>query len=162
MAVRPHDSTARNALVASAGSALSTRLAAPACTTIMLTLCVTTSCISLAMRARCCSSARLVASSCSARAWRSRAPESPAALPAQGPLAWLTPREREVAALLLRGMSNRQIAEDLVITERTAETHVCRILSKLGLDSRAQIAAWVIDNGLLESRGTMAASAKAS
>ena len=91
-----------------------------------------------------------------------RAPESPAALPAQGPLAWLTPREREVAALLLRGMSNRQIAEDLVITERTAETHVCRILSKLGLDSRAQIAAWVIDNGLLETRGTMAASAKAS
>jgi predicted ATPase/DNA-binding CsgD family transcriptional regulator len=85
-----------------------------------------------------------------------RTPESPAALPAQGPLAWLTPREREVAALLLRGMSNRQIAENLVITERTAETHVCRILSKLGLDSRAQIAAWVIDNGLLESRGAAA------
>ena len=81
-----------------------------------------------------------------------RAAESPAALPPQGPLAWLTPREREVAALLLRGMSNRQIAEELVITERTAETHVCRILSKLGLDSRAQIAAWVIDNGLLETR----------
>jgi len=92
-----------------------------------------------------------------AAATTTRAAESPAALPAQGPLAWLTPREREVAALLLRGMSNRQIAEDLVITERTAETHVCRILSKLGLDSRAQIAAWVIDNGLLESRGPAAA-----
>jgi len=49
-------------------------------------------------------------------------------------------------------MSNRQIAEALVITERTAETHVCRILSKLGLDSRAQIAAWIIDNGLLDVR----------
>jgi predicted ATPase/DNA-binding NarL/FixJ family response regulator len=81
-----------------------------------------------------------------------KATESRAALPPQGALAWLTPREREVAALLLRGMSNRQIAEDLVITERTAETHVCRILSKLGLDSRAQIAAWIIDNGLLDAR----------
>jgi non-specific serine/threonine protein kinase len=77
---------------------------------------------------------------------------SPAALPPLGPLAFLTPREREVAALLLRGLSNRQIAEVLVITERTAETHVCRILSKLELDSRAQIAAWVIDNGLLDTR----------
>ena len=76
---------------------------------------------------------------------------SQAALPAQGPLAWLTPREREVAALLLRGLSNRHIAEELVITERTAETHVCRILSKLGLDSRAQIAAWIIDNGLMDT-----------
>jgi predicted ATPase/DNA-binding NarL/FixJ family response regulator len=82
----------------------------------------------------------------------SKTTESRAALPPQGALAWLTPREREVAALLLRGMSNRQIAEDLVITERTAETHVCRILSKLGLDSRAQIAAWIIDNGLLDAR----------
>ncbi|HEY0581920.1 MAG TPA: LuxR C-terminal-related transcriptional regulator, partial [Chloroflexota bacterium] len=64
---------------------------------------------------------------------------------ASGPLACLTPREREVAALLLRGHSNRQIAEVLVVTERTAETHVCRILSKLGLDSRAQLAALVMD-----------------
>ena len=78
MAVRPLDSTARNALMASAGSALSTRRAAPACTTIMLTLCVTTSCSSLARRARSSASARLVAASCSAWAWRSRAPESPA------------------------------------------------------------------------------------
>lgn len=77
---------------------------------------------------------------------------TPVGLPAQGPLAWLTPREREVAALLLRGLSNRHIAEELVITERTAETHVCRILSKLGLDSRAQIAAWIIDNGLIDVR----------
>jgi DNA-binding NarL/FixJ family response regulator len=82
----------------------------------------------------------------------------PAALPPNGPLAWLTPREREVAALLLRGLSNRHIAEELVITERTAETHVCRILSKLGLDSRAQIAAWIMDNGLMDSRPRAAAS----
>jgi non-specific serine/threonine protein kinase len=45
-------------------------------------------------------------------------------------------------------MSNRLIAEQLVITERTAETHVCRILSKLGLGSRAQIAALVLGQQL--------------
>jgi DNA-binding NarL/FixJ family response regulator len=45
-------------------------------------------------------------------------------------------------------MSNRQIAEQLVITERTAETHVCRILSKLGLGSRAQMAALIMDQQL--------------
>jgi DNA-binding NarL/FixJ family response regulator len=73
---------------------------------------------------------------------------APAKATATGPLAWLTPREQEVANLLLRGQSNRQIAESLVITERTAETHVCRILSKLGLDSRAQIAALVLENRL--------------
>jgi DNA-binding NarL/FixJ family response regulator len=84
--------------------------------------------------------------------------ESPLALPAQGQLVLLTPREREVAALLLRGLSNRHIAEELVITERTAETHVCRILSKLGLDSRAQIAAWIIDNGLMETTRVRIAS----
>ena len=52
----------------------------------------------------------------------------------------LTPRERQVANLLLRGITNRQIGAELQITERTAETHVCRILAKLKLDSRAQLA----------------------
>ena len=51
----------------------------------------------------------------------------------------LTPREREVAALLRRGLTNRQIAEQLVIGERTVETHVERILRKLGLSSRVQV-----------------------
>jgi DNA-binding CsgD family transcriptional regulator len=60
-------------------------------------------------------------------------------------MAGLTNREREVVALVLRGASNRRIAEELVVTERTAETHVCRILSKLGLSSRAQIAALLVD-----------------
>jgi DNA-binding CsgD family transcriptional regulator len=72
-------------------------------------------------------------------------------LPAHVQLLGLTTREREVAALLLRGMSNRQIAEQLVITERTAETHVCRILSKLGLGSRAQLAALIVDQQLAQS-----------
>jgi DNA-binding CsgD family transcriptional regulator/tetratricopeptide (TPR) repeat protein len=55
----------------------------------------------------------------------------------------LSPREREVAALIAEGRSNRQIGETLVISERTAEHHVQSILSKLGFDSRAQVAAWV-------------------
>jgi DNA-binding CsgD family transcriptional regulator len=78
-----------------------------------------------------------------------RAPKPASAeLPAHIELTGLTAREREVSALLLRGMSNRLIAEQLVITERTAETHVCRILSKLGLGSRAQIAALVLGQQL--------------
>ncbi|HEY3109371.1 MAG TPA: helix-turn-helix transcriptional regulator, partial [Chloroflexota bacterium] len=60
----------------------------------------------------------------------------------------LTRREREVAALLAQGLTNRQIAERLVLTERTAETHVHNILSKLGLSSRAQIAVWAVANSV--------------
>ena len=55
----------------------------------------------------------------------------------------LTPREREVAGFVAQGMTNKQIAEQLVISERTAETHVEQIRSKLGFRSRAQIAGWV-------------------
>jgi DNA-binding CsgD family transcriptional regulator len=54
----------------------------------------------------------------------------------------LTEREREVASLLARGCSNREIANTLVISENTAEVHVKHILSKLGLKSRSQVAAW--------------------
>ena len=54
----------------------------------------------------------------------------------------LTPRELEVAKLVSRGHTNRQIAEVLVIAERTAETHARNIREKLGLTTRAQIAAW--------------------
>ncbi|GGL13634.1 ATP-binding protein [Nocardia jinanensis] len=57
----------------------------------------------------------------------------------------LTRREREVAQLVGRGMSNREIAHALVIAQRTAETHVERILTKLGFTSRTQIAAWLAD-----------------
>ena len=52
----------------------------------------------------------------------------------------LTPREREVLAGVARGLSNRSIAEELGITERTARTHVSNILAKLGLASRTQAA----------------------
>jgi DNA-binding NarL/FixJ family response regulator len=56
----------------------------------------------------------------------------------------LTRREQEVVALLARGWSNRQIAARLVITAGTARIHVERILGKLGLRSRAQVAAWAV------------------
>ncbi len=60
----------------------------------------------------------------------------------------LTAREREVAALIAQGKTSREIADLLVISERTAEVHVSNILGKLGFTSRAQIAAWVVERGL--------------
>ena len=65
-------------------------------------------------------------------------------------IALLTPRERQVAILVARGLTNRQIAETLVIAERTADVHVSNILNKLTLTSRAQLAAWVVRHGLLD------------
>ena len=56
----------------------------------------------------------------------------------------LTRREQEVAALVAQGLTNRQIAERLFISERTAEHHVEQIRSKLGFHSRAQVAAWIV------------------
>jgi DNA-binding CsgD family transcriptional regulator len=53
----------------------------------------------------------------------------------------LTPREREVAALVAQGLSNREVAERLVISKRTADAHVEHILAKLGASSRTEIAA---------------------
>jgi predicted ATPase/DNA-binding CsgD family transcriptional regulator len=56
----------------------------------------------------------------------------------------LSPRELEVAALVAEGLSNRQIADRLVISARTADNHVQHILNKLDLTSRVQLAAWVV------------------
>jgi non-specific serine/threonine protein kinase len=61
----------------------------------------------------------------------------------------LTEREREVAALIAQGKSNREIADQLVVSERTVESHVGNILFKLGFASRAQVAAWVVEVGLI-------------
>ena len=59
----------------------------------------------------------------------------------------LTPREREVLGLVAEGASNRQIADRLVVSERTARTHVSAILRKLGLVSRTQAALWAVREG---------------
>lgn len=61
----------------------------------------------------------------------------------------LSPREREVATLVARGLSNRQLGAELSISSTTAERHVANILSKLGYHSRTQIAAWAVAHGLL-------------
>jgi predicted ATPase/DNA-binding CsgD family transcriptional regulator len=60
----------------------------------------------------------------------------------------LTAREREVAALVAQGMSNHDIAVTLILSERTVDTHVGNILSKLGFSSRTQIATWALEKGL--------------
>jgi non-specific serine/threonine protein kinase len=60
----------------------------------------------------------------------------------------LTPREQDVARFLSQGKSNREIAEQLVLSERTVENHVGNILTKLRFDSRAQIAVWAVEKGL--------------
>jgi DNA-binding NarL/FixJ family response regulator len=61
----------------------------------------------------------------------------------------LTERELEVLALVGRGRSNKEIATDLGITERTARTHVSNILGKLGLSSRTQAALYAVDHRLV-------------
>jgi DNA-binding CsgD family transcriptional regulator len=60
----------------------------------------------------------------------------------------LTRREGEIAALIARGLTNRQIAAALHISERTAENHVQHILAKLGLHTRTQIATWAVSRDL--------------
>jgi DNA-binding CsgD family transcriptional regulator len=63
--------------------------------------------------------------------------------------AGLTAREREIAAMIAQGQSNRDIAEALVLSEYTVARHVSNILAKLNVASRAQIAAWAVEKGLM-------------
>ncbi|MGH2744957.1 MAG: response regulator transcription factor, partial [Thermoleophilaceae bacterium] len=63
----------------------------------------------------------------------------------------ITPREREVLRLLAEGLTNRQIAERLVLSEHTVHRHVTNILRKLGLPSRTAAAAHAVGAGLLET-----------
>ena len=66
------------------------------------------------------------------------------------PVEPLTPREKEVLSQLARGASNKEIAYELSITERTARTHVSNILGKLGLASRTQAALWAVEHKLVD------------
>jgi DNA-binding NarL/FixJ family response regulator len=63
----------------------------------------------------------------------------------------LTARERDVLALIARGMPNKLIARELGIAEKTVKTHVSSILGKLGLTDRTQAALYAVRSGLLES-----------
>jgi DNA-binding NarL/FixJ family response regulator len=69
--------------------------------------------------------------------------------PERLPPGTLTPRERQVAALIARGYSNREIAAEMVIALGTTERHVANILAKLGMRSRSQVAAWVVERHLV-------------
>jgi non-specific serine/threonine protein kinase len=60
----------------------------------------------------------------------------------------LTPREEEVAVLVSRGLTNRQIASELSISEHTVATHIAKILKRLGVSSRSRLSAWVAERGL--------------
>jgi DNA-binding NarL/FixJ family response regulator len=75
---------------------------------------------------------------------RRRAAATRAALKA-GPSP-LTDRELEVAALIAEGLTNKEVATRLRLSVRTAENHVLNVMNKLGLDNRAQVAAWFTRN----------------
>ena len=64
----------------------------------------------------------------------------------------LTPRERQVAALVASGRTNRQIGRVLGISEKTAEVHLHHVMSKLDVRSRAEVAAWAVTHHLSAQR----------
>ena len=64
----------------------------------------------------------------------------------------LTEREREVLALIARGYTNKQIADTLIVTEKTARNHVSHILEKLGLARRSEAAAFAVEHKLVPPR----------
>lgn len=70
-------------------------------------------------------------------------PQQTVAAPHEDASIRLTRREQQVAGLVAQGLSNREIADKLVISQRTAESHVEHILVKLGVNSRTQVAAWI-------------------
>lgn len=71
-------------------------------------------------------------------------------LPQETPVEDLTEREREVVRLVAMGRSNREIAEELYISEKTVKTHISNILRKLNMEHRTQLAIYAIKNKLVE------------
>jgi DNA-binding NarL/FixJ family response regulator len=80
-------------------------------------------------------------------------PFGPPRLPQKGlePSQELTEREREVVTLIARGLSNGEIADELVLSKRTVEHHIANILSGLGFTNRVQIVRWAMENGLTQA-----------
>ena len=90
----------------------------------------------------------LTSTSCLSTAGRRpRPPPPPPSLPGD-----LTEREREVAALVARGCSNQEIADQLVISHKTVKTHISNILGKLNLQDRTQLAIFALQHGLGEQK----------
>jgi DNA-binding NarL/FixJ family response regulator len=71
--------------------------------------------------------------------------------PKHDPLSELTEREQEILRLVAEGKPNKEIARELVISERTARTHVSNVLRKLGLSSRTQAALWAVRAGIVQT-----------
>jgi DNA-binding NarL/FixJ family response regulator len=87
---------------------------------------------------------RLIEHFVSSRATREQSPDG---------MNELTPRELEVFKLIARGLSNTEIAGELVVSEATVKTHVARILLKLGLRDRVQVVVVAYESGLVRPGG---------
>jgi DNA-binding CsgD family transcriptional regulator len=67
----------------------------------------------------------------------------------------LSPREIEVAVLIAQGLTSKQVGRRLLIERGTVDTHVQHIYNKLNIDSRPQLAVWLVERGLLPRAGAM-------
>ena len=64
------------------------------------------------------------------------------------PITALTPRERDIAALVVEGLSNAEIARRLVLSPGTVGNHIAHIMRALGMRNRVQVAVWAVEQGL--------------